>query len=122
MEDVTTVLGNSVELICSINSDTNITDAYFMFNKQRYAPHSKDTVSYETVTDKSEVETTTAEDSEGSEEETATVGSSVSGEEENNDDEEEDVESRKRRAIIDESITPYGKIFMLCRKHGWHNL
>ena len=112
MDDVTTSLGDTVKLVCTISSDSNITDAYFMFNKQRYSPASQgSSLTYETVTDEPEIEVTT--DASEEEEENTTAQESIeqvdieADEEDNTNDDNAEVDNqlRKRRSIPDESIS-----------------
>lgn len=111
MDDIVTELGNDVELICKIDSDSDVTDAYFMFNKQKYAPQAIPTPEPEPESEEindmiSESPETANENEE--EDDANNDGSEVDDEEDGTDDEDnnnDDGESkRKRRAIPEESI------------------
>uniref|UniRef100_A0AC34QE02 Uncharacterized protein n=1 Tax=Panagrolaimus sp. JU765 TaxID=591449 RepID=A0AC34QE02_9BILA len=106
IEDVMTKLGETVELVCKINSESDITDAYFMFNKQKYAPVYIPTPSVPYETDAKSEEISTEQNEEVPEPTEAVIEQEGTTDDvfEEDGEENDESESRKKRSVADENI------------------
>ena len=107
IEDVVTELGNDVEIVCTIDSESDISDAYFLFNKQKYAPEevpTPDSPDTEDASEEGNNEDSNEEVEESAEEATTTEETETTEEPEEDNEQSENEESRKRRSTVDETI------------------